>query len=59
MLNNKTGNRELAYIVKVVETKDLEGYDKVHYVRVNSWWCVAPKDIKLGEIGRASCRERV
>lgn len=41
MLNQKTGNRELAYIVKVLETKDLEGYDNVHYVRVNSWWCVA------------------
>lgn len=50
MLNQKTGNRELAYIVKVLETKDIEGYDKVHYVRVNSWWCVAPKDIKLGDL---------
>ena len=49
MLNNK-GERELAYIVKVLETKDLEGYDNVHYVRVNSWWCVAPKDIKLGDL---------
>ena len=27
MLNQKTGNRELAYIVKVLETKDLEGED--------------------------------
>ena len=49
MLNNK-GERELAYIVKVLETKDLDGYDNVHYVRVNSWWCVAPKDIKLGDL---------
>ena len=49
MLNNN-GDRELAYIVKVLETKDLEGYDNVHYVRVNSWWCVAPKDIKLGDL---------
>ena len=46
MLNQKTGNRELAYIVKVLETKDIEGYDKVHYIRVLEWWCVAPKDIK-------------
>ena len=49
MLNNK-GERELAYIVKVLETKDIEGYDNVYYVRVNSWWCVAPKDIKLGDL---------
>ena len=49
MLNNK-GERELAYIVKVLETKDIEGYDNVHYARVNSWWCVAPKDIKLGDL---------
>lgn len=50
MLNQKTGNRELAYIVKVLETKDLEGYDNVHYIRVLEWWCVAPKDIKLGDL---------
>lgn len=49
MLNNK-GERELAYIVKVLETKDLEGYDKVHYIRVLEWQCVAPKDIKLGDL---------
>ena len=49
MLNNKS-ERELAYIVKVLETKDIEGYDNVYYVRVNSWWCVAPKDIKLGDL---------
>ena len=35
MLNNKC-ERELAYIVKVLETKDIEGYDNVYYVRVNS-----------------------
>lgn len=49
MLNNN-GDRELAYIVKVLETKDLEGYDNVHYIRVLEWWCVAPKDIKLGDL---------
>ena len=49
MLNN-SGDRELAYIVKVLETKDIEGYDKVHYTRVLEWWCVAPKDIKLGDL---------
>lgn len=33
-----------------METKDIEGYDKVHYTRVLEWWCVAPKDIKLGDL---------
>lgn len=50
MLNHKTNERELAYIVRVSETKDLEGYDKVHYVHVNGWWCVAGKDIKTGDL---------
>ena len=34
MLNQKTGKRELAYIVKVLETKEPLGYTHVHYVRV-------------------------
>ena len=49
MLNNK-GERELAYIVKVLETKELRDYTNVHYIRVLEWWCVAPKDIKLGDL---------
>ena len=50
MLNQKTGNRELAYIAKVLETKELPNYTNVHYIRVLEWWCVAPKDIKLGDL---------
>ena len=46
MLNGD--KRELAYVVKVLEEKDLDGYDSVHYIRVNEWWCVAPKNIKTG-----------
>ena len=49
MLNNN-GDRELAYIVKVLETKELPNYTNVHYIRVLEWWCVAPKDIKLGDL---------
>lgn len=49
MLNNK-GERELAYVVKVLETKELHDYTNVHYIRVLEWWCVAPKDIKLGDL---------
>ena len=48
MLNGN--KRELAYIVKVSEAKDLEGYDKVHYVKCLGWWCVAHKDIKVGDL---------
>ena len=48
MLNGD--KRELAYIVKVSEVKDLEGYDKVHLVKILGWQCVAPKDIKLGDL---------
>ena len=49
MLNNK-GERELAYIVKVLETNELPNYTNVHYIRILEWWCVAPKDIKLGDL---------
>lgn len=48
MLNGN--KRELAYIVRVSEAKDLDGYDKVHYVKCLGWWCVAPKDIKVGDL---------
>ena len=48
MLNGD--KRELAYVVKVSDTKDLEGYDSVHYIHVNGWWCVASKDIKEGDL---------
>lgn len=50
MLNQKTSNRELAYIVKVLETKELPNYTNVHYIRILEWWCVAPKDIKVGDL---------
>jgi hypothetical protein len=50
MLNPKTNERELAYIVRVSEAKDLPGYDSVHYVKVLGWRCVAPKDIKAGDL---------
>ena len=37
MLNPKTQERELAYIVEVQEAKDLPNYDSVHYIRVNGY----------------------
>ena len=48
MLNGN--KRELAYIVRVSEAKDLDGYDKVHYVKCLGWRCVAPKDINVGDL---------
>lgn len=42
--------REFAYIVRVSETKDLPGYDSVHYVKCLEWWCVASKDIRVGDL---------
>lgn len=50
MLNPKTNERELAYIVRVSEAKELPGYDSVHYIRVLGWWCVASKDIKENDL---------
>ena len=34
MLNHKTNERELAYVVRISETRELPGYDNVHYVQV-------------------------
>ena len=49
MLNPKTNQRELAYITTVTDAKTLAGYDRVHYVHVLGWWCVASKDIQVGD----------
>lgn len=49
MLNPKTHQRELAYITTVTDAKDLAGYDRVHYVHVLGWWCVASKNIRVGD----------
>ena len=51
MLNPKTNERELAYIVHVTEAKELPGYDHVHYVKILGWWCVASKALKAGDLG--------
>lgn len=51
MLNPKTNKRELAYIVEVSDTRVLEGYNNVHAVHINGWWCVATKSLKAGDKG--------
>ena len=51
MINPKTNERELAYIVKVDEVKELEGYDRIAHYRVNGWWCVSGKgDYQVGDL---------
>ena len=50
MLNPKTNERELAYIVKVNGTEDIPGYDKVHTVYILGWKCVAPISIHKDDL---------
>ncbi len=44
MLNPKTNERELAYIVNIDEIRPIEGYDRVEYARVGGWWVIVKKD---------------
>ena len=46
---NKSNQRELAYIVEVTNTEELKGYNKVHYITVLGWKCVAPTTIHTGD----------
>jgi len=50
MLNHKTKERELAYVVRISETRELIGYDNVHYIKVLGWWCVAQKSMQAGDL---------
>ena len=51
MINPITSERELAYIVKVDEVRELEGYDRIAHYRVNGWWCVSGKgDYEVGDL---------
>ena len=48
---NKAGQRELAYIVKVDEVRELEGYDRIAHYRVGGWWLVSGKgDYQVGDL---------
>lgn len=49
MLNPKTNQRELAYVVEVGETRSLEGYERVHSIHINGWWCVATTSLHTGD----------
>lgn len=47
MVNEKTGQRELAYIVAIDEIKPIPGYDRVEHARVNGWWVIISKNDNL------------
>ena len=51
MLNPKTQQRELAYIVQIDEIRPIEGYDRVEHARVGGWWVIVKKDqFKVGDL---------
>ena len=51
MLNPKTNQRELAYIVKIDEIRPIENYDRVEHARVGGWWVIVKKDqFKVGDL---------
>ena len=51
MLNPKTNERELAYVVTIDEIRPIEGYDKVEHARVGGWWVIVRKDqFKVGDL---------
>lgn len=52
MLNPKTNERELAYVVYVDEIKPIPGRDRVECARVGGWTCMVPKGaFKVGDPG--------
>lgn len=51
MLNPKTNQRELAYIVTIDEIRPIPNYDRVEHARVGGWWIIVKKDeFKVGDL---------
>ena len=51
MLNPKTNQRELAYVVQIDEIRPIEGYDRVEHARVGGWWVIVKKDqFQVGDL---------
>ena len=51
MLNPKTGERELAYIVSVGWVRPIEGADNIELIGINGWTCIAKKrEFKAGDL---------
>ena len=50
MLNPKTNQRELAYVVAIDEIRPIPNYDRVEHARVGGWWVIVKKDqFKVGD----------
>ena len=51
MINPKTQQRELAYVVQIDEIRPIKGYDRVEHARVGGWWVIVKKDqFKVGDL---------
>lgn len=51
MINPKTQQRELAYVVQIDEIRPIEGYDRVEHARVGGWWVIVKKDqFQVGDL---------
>lgn len=51
MINPNTQERELAYVVKIDELREIPGYDRVEHARVGGWWVIVRKDqFKVGDL---------
>lgn len=51
MLNPKTQQRELAYVVQIDEIRPIEGYDRVEHARVGGWWVIVKKNqFQVGDL---------
>ncbi len=51
MLNNK-GERELAYLTKIIKIEPMVGYDNLELATINGWTCVVGKDtFSVGDLG--------
>lgn len=51
MLNPKTNQRELAYVVTIDEIRPIPNYDRVEHARVGGWWVIVKKDqFKVGDL---------
>lgn len=47
---NKSGERELAYIVKIDAVDPIPGYDRIECATVNGWHCVVGKGMAAGDL---------
>jgi len=50
VINPKTNQRELAYVVEIADVQPIEGYDRVEEATISGWHCVVGKgDFKPGD----------